>query len=1845
MGLEVERAYGGHYSETWLQRNTGVIVATPERAQMLLNRKLAAGVDPTHLFRHALRPPALLAFITISGVVVFDEIHEVAGGRGHTYRSLLSKLRYMQATAQCKLQQQAAASPADGSNASGSPAGSHPSSQAAVTCQPMRIVCMSATRTGQSATARLLGARLYVKTTEREVQLRCHLVLLNGLVVDQQEQVARERRPVAGHTVLERVAALCEEAAAASQQALVFCGTKKGCEVSAKHLARALDNVPELPRQGEHAPSPAGPDAATATPALGTATPTRAGFSEQLRQLGSQGDSRAAALGGLVEHGVAFHHAGLSRPVQQLVLEAFRTGAISLLCCTTTLAQSVNLPAERVIFRDAWVRQQGMHLDPDSYHQMAGRAGRPGLATLGEVFLLAGKEQPPEAYLRGLLRSKPGDERPAPVLHKCSEEVLAGHLLEAIAGCGARTAEDVTHFLKCTYAGAANMQPQAERLPDEVAQRARAALKWLGRPSWPRKPAGQAAEAGDRDLAMIEYDREDRCFRPLPLGRAVLASSLQLEEALSIRPCFLSVSPYHLPDMTDRQWRKLGDEWTHAPAASTGRARCLFGLPCHAEKEALLRLAGSCEDADFAERFQHFVAARQLEAGPEDGQGRHMRAPRPEEQRCQRLCQRILAALALRALLQEGATEEAVRQEFGYGELGRAFADMREHCGVFAGKAAAFAALVGQSRGAEGWTYLAAVLKKFQQHLRSGSKLELLSLRELEDLDEATARLLYNAGLMDLQAVADAEEESVYRALLNRPQGKSTSQEAEQRARRQAREIQQAAREAVGDPTRALRSRGKQVLKRRRLNGRQQLRQQHPRLGAGTASGHRSSEEAAEEEEGEEEAEEDGEEPTGRTAASAEGQEEDEQPFQQDEEMEDAGAREHQAGAGAGAGAAGQPADGREAGGHRRKREGSGAPGDSRPAAKQARWEPLPLPVPWRQQPQQQPQQPLQQPQPQPQPQQQEEQQQQPEQAEQLEQQQQQQPEAILGPQQLPPHAGMSDPGQSSSDDGGSGSNSRDSSSSPAGSDSEAGGGKEDSDGGDISSARAGVSAVIISTPAPGTCDLRLCASLDDIRQLCAALRSKQLSCLGFALHLAAGSSASMMLPPPPPRCGAAAAQHEKQQQQQQQQRPTGSPAAGSLLGVAISWRNGAAAYIPLHRSDGSLDAAAAEEVGALLDASRSGSLGTTCFRASLDLQSQVAALQSLLHPGAERWRRLPAQLVDIRLAAWLLHPSSSALYSGPSGGRISGRPGKGGQDSRLESLLDRVLGKVAGPGNAAAARAAWASLTPAAAAAAVAAAGVQAQHANAPPDGWLQACQVAAASRVGWELLLPQLRGVPRLMDALLEQEQPLAVVLAAMERAGMGCSTATWERLARRIEARLRQIVEDVHLLPDVQRLRRTISLTSHSQVPKLLFSDLQLRPPPCAKKLRRGWFSTDKEAIGRMMALGQTHPVLPLILEYRKASSTLKFLNKLLESARACNAAGTAGAAGAADEASGPGAGPRVRQPLLQTNSDTGRLAMDDPSLQCVPNAHELLLRTRDPSTGREVPPVGPAAEACPRKGFVAAPGCLLLSADYKQAELRLMAHFSGDEELRRMCEDGQQDVFELLAARWLKHGDSSQVTRAERDRAKAVTYALIYGLGNGRLGEDLNMTAKEAAAEKERFLASLPKLRAFLDQVVQDCRSTGYVEMLSGRRRWLPGINSPQWQMWGKAERAAVNTVVQGSAADVAKRAMLALHARLPSEDAQLVNMVHDELLVEVRADRLQRVAALVLDAMEGAAPELTVPLRVQLRAGPSWGELQPLELQVLPESEDAVGASLAGGLTPAEVAAAATQQQQRQQQGG
>ena len=464
------------------------------------------------------------------------------------------------------------------------------------------------------------------------------------------------------------------------------------------------------------------------------------------------------------------------------------------------------------------------------------------------------------------------------------------------------------------------------------------------------------------------------------------------------------------------------------------------------------------------------------------------------------------------------------------------------------------------------------------------------------------------------------------------------------------------------------------------------------------------------------------------------------------------------------AGAASRQASGSRSRRRRREEAGDSSAGPSGPAPKRARLESLPLPVPGlpplqapppppppqqqqqqqqREQQQQQRRQPQQQQQQQQQPQQQPQllPQQHPEEQEQEQQQRQQQP----GPAQMEvevqaPCGRAASPAGTSSSGGEEGC-----------SDSESGSGSSDSSGGSDSegehsggSAAGTAVAAGTSVPATGTCELQLCRSLQDVRQLLCGLRSKQLSCLGFALHLAEGARSGMKLPPPPSRAGAPAAARQQ------------LPPAGTLLGVAVSWRSGAAAYIPLHCSDGSLDAAAAAEVGALLDASRGGSLGATCFRATLGLQGQVPTLQRLLHPGAERWQRLPTQLVDVQLAAWLLHPSSGALYSGAT-----------------TSSPSAVLKKIAGQGSAAArsAHSAWASLT-----AKLGEGG--ALLSGAPPDGWLQACRVAAASRVGWELLLPQLRAVPRLMDALLEQEQPLAVVLAAMEQAGIGCDTAYWQR-----------------------------------------------------------------------------------------------------------------------------------------------------------------------------------------------------------------------------------------------------------------------------------------------------------------------------------------------------------------------------------------------------------------------------------------------------------------------------------
>jgi DNA polymerase theta len=253
-----------------------------------------------------------------------------------------------------------------------------------------------------------------------------------------------------------------------------------------------------------------------------------------------------------------------------------------------------------------------------------------------------------------------------------------------------------------------------------------------------------------------------------------------------------------------------------------------------------------------------------------------------------------------------------------------------------------------------------------------------------------------------------------------------------------------------------------------------------------------------------------------------------------------------------------------------------------------------------------------------------------------------------------------------------------------------------------------------------------------------------------------------------------------------------------------------------------------------------------------------------------------------------------------------------------------------------------------------------------------------------------------------------------------------------------------------------------------------------------------------------------------------------------------------------------------------------------------------------------------EANLRAAIVAsAPGRLVLSADYAAVELRLMAHFSGDAALAALLRDGaDHDAFVALAARWRGVAPAA-VTAAQRAEAKELTYGVCYGMGDAALSGKLGVDARAAGRLRADFLAALPGVERWRRSVIAACRADGFVETLSGRRRWIPAIASEVGPLRAQAERRAVNSVCQGSAADVAKAAMVAFARRarreLPPGAAALVLQIHDELLVDVAPEAAAAAAALLLACMEGApaalGKPLSVPLRVKIKAGPSWGEAQ------------------------------------------
>ena len=350
---------------------------------------------------------------------------------------------------------------------------------------------------------------------------------------------------------------------------------------------------------------------------------------------------------------------------------------------------------------------------------------------------------------------------------------------------------------------------------------------------------------------------------------------------------------------------------------------------------------------------------------------------------------------------------------------------------------------------------------------------------------------------------------------------------------------------------------------------------------------------------------------------------------------------------------------------------------------------------------------------------------------------------------------------------------------------------------------------------------------------------------------------------------------------------------------------------------------------------------------------------------------------------------------------------------------------------------------------------------------------------------------------------------------------------------------------------------NINSPKQLGEVLFERLQLQP---SKKT--GKTKTTSTAMDVLEELALTHELPGLVLKWRSVQK----LKGTYVDALPLMVNPTTG---------------RVHTTFNQAVAATGRLSSSDPNLQNIP------VRT---AAGREI-----------RAAFVAAPGFALISADYSQIELRVLAHLSGDEALVKAFQDGE-DIHDRTAERVF--GQNSGLDAHElRRRAKIINYALLYGKTAFTLAKDIGVTQQAAQDFINAYFAGFPSVRQFIDDLLTTARTTGVVKTMFGRRRLVPELTSRNGQIRGAAERVAVNLPIQGSAADILKRAMIDVHAALPSLGngrTRMILTVHDELLFEAPHSGAEEVAAQLRAIMEGAVA-LRVPLTVDVGIGENWKE--------------------------------------------
>lgn len=430
-------------------------------------------------------------------------------------------------------------------------------------------------------------------------------------------------------------------------------------------------------------------------------------------------------------------------------------------------------------------------------------------------------------------------------------------------------------------------------------------------------------------------------------------------------------------------------------------------------------------------------------------------------------------------------------------------------------------------------------------------------------------------------------------------------------------------------------------------------------------------------------------------------------------------------------------------------------------------------------------------------------------------------------------------------------------------------------------------------------------------------------------------------------------------------------------------------------------------------------------------------------------------------------------------------------------------------------------------------------------------ACEDADITFQLKQILEPEIQK-PHLYHLFYEMEMPLVTVLKDIEQEGIAIDTAALDQFSKELDVRITELDKEI-----LSAAGETFNIDSPKQLGEILFEKLKISAK--AKKTKTGQYATSEDILQKHE---HDHPIIPMILEYRqlrKLKST--YVDPL---PTLC------------DKIDG-----RIHTNFMQTVTATGRLSSNNPNLQNIP------VRT---AKGREI-----------RRAFVARSADFqLMAVDYSQIELRIIAALAEDQNMIEAFKNGH-DIHAATAAK-VFHTTISEVTRDQRSAAKAVNFGIIYGQSAFGLAQNLQISRTEAKQIIDAYFEQYPSIKSYMDKVIAQAREHGYVETIMKRRRYLPDIHSANAVVRGFAERNAINAPIQGSAADIIKMAMVAVHEAMSKSNlkSKMILQVHDELVFDVHHQEVDQMQKLVKEAMESAV-DLTVPMEVEMKLAPNWLE--------------------------------------------